>query len=314
MKNNKPDLLVIAGPTGVGKSKIAVKVAEKINGEIISADSMQIYKSMDIGTAKATPEQRKAVKHHLLDIKEPGENFDVNTYQILARKAIDNIRHRNKMPMLVGGTGLYIRAVLLPLEFPPKDLTGEIRKRFEAVSEQKGPEYLWAVLKKKDKAAALKIEKTDKRRIIRALEVIDITGKPFSDSYFDWSKSKPLYNAISFGLIAERPALYDRINKRVDAMISQGLADEVEALLSKGFYEALTARQAIGYKEIVRFIDGEISFEQAVENIKTATRNYAKRQITWFRSDPQITWIDTTYKSVDSAADEILKKVKEFNE
>lgn len=305
------NLVVIAGPTGVGKSDIAIEVARRIDGEIISADSMQIYKGMDIGTAKASPEQRKEIGHHLLDIREPGEKFDVNEYQLLARNAINEIKGRNKIPVLVGGTGLYIRAVLLPLKFPPTDDSGLIRKRYEDIAAEKGTRHLWEQLAQVDSSAAGKIERTDKRRIIRALEVIELTGRPFSESYEDWTKSKPLYDALLFGLVAERHLLYDKINKRVDGMVDRGLVDEVKTLLQKGFYDALTAGQAIGYKEIVSFLNDEVSFEQAVESIKTATRNYAKRQLTWFRADPKIKWIDVGELSAGQAVEIIVNEIKE---
>lgn len=305
------NLVVIAGPTGVGKSDIAIEVARRIDGEIISADSMQIYKGMDIGTAKASPEQRKEIRHHLLDIREPGEKFDVNEYQLLARNAINEIRGRNKIPILVGGTGLYIRAVLLPLKFPPTDDSGSIRKRYEDIAAEKGARHLWEQLVQADPPAANKIEITDKRRIIRALEVIELTGRPFSESYEDWTKSKPLYDALLFGLVAERHLLYDKINKRVDGMVDRGLVDEVKTLLQKGLYDALTAGQAIGYKEIVSFLNGDIPFEQAVESIKIATRNYAKRQLTWFRADPKIKWIDVDELSAGQAVEIIVNEIKE---
>lgn len=305
------NLVVIVGPTGVGKSDIAIEVARRIDGEIISADSMQIYKGMDIGTAKASPEQRKEIRHHLLDIREPGEKFDVNEYQLLARNAINEIKGRNKIPILVGGTGLYIRAVLLPLKFPPTDDSGSIRKRYEDIASEKGTRHLWEQLAQADSSAASKIERTDKRRIIRALEVIELTGRPFSESYEDWTKSKPLYDALLFGLVAERHLLYDKINKRVDGMVDRGLVDEVKTLLQKGFYDALTAGQAIGYKEIVSFLSGNIPFGQAVESIKTATRNYAKRQLTWFRADPKIKWIDVGELSASQAVEIIVNETKE---
>lgn len=312
MKNRlSVELVVIVGPTGVGKTEVAVKVAGLIGGEIISADSMQIYRKMDIGTAKPGRRLQKQVRHHLIDIKDPGEEFDVNAYQKLAREAIADIKKRGKIPILVGGTGLYIRSVLFPLKFAPKDISGKIRQKYEDKAAEHGVVRLWSELNEKDPASAGKIEKTDLRRIVRALEVIELTGEPFSASYENWKQIEPLYRALSFGLIAPRQVIYDKINQRVDAMIEMGLIDEVKRLLSEGFYDALTAGQAIGYKEIVRYIDGAISLEEAADKIKTASRNYAKRQITWFRSDPQIQWIDVSNRTTDEVAGDIAVKVKE---
>lgn len=313
MKNNQKniiELVVIAGPTAIGKSKIAIMVAKEINGEIISADSMQIYKGMDIGTAKPTKEQRELVKHHLIDIKNPDEPFDVNTYQYLVRNAITEIKNRKKVPVLTGGTGLYIRAILKPLKFPPKDLSGKIRKELENTAKTKGAAFLFGELRKHDPVASQKIEATDKRRIIRALEVIKITGKPFSTAYHDWKARESAFKYMMFCLRAPREILYDKINQRVDAMLKQGLIEEVESLTNKGFRKALTAGQAIGYKEIIRYLDGEISLDKAAENIKTTTRNYAKRQMTWFRSEPKVVWIEVDKNDAWQAAASIVDKIK----
>ncbi|MBE0446707.1 MAG: tRNA (adenosine(37)-N6)-dimethylallyltransferase MiaA [Actinobacteria bacterium] len=310
MDISKTKLVAIVGPTGVGKSDVAIELATQIGGEVISADSMQVYKGMDIGTAKVTPDEIGGVPHHLIDIIDPAEPFSVAEYQKMARQTIDKITMRGKIPVLVGGTGLYIRATIDKLEFPAGDISSEVRKRLEQRARDEGPAELYKELVEKDPAAAGIVHPNNTRRIIRALEVIELTGRPFSDVHRSWKERKSIYNLAMFGLIMDREKLRKRINQRVDLMIEAGLLDEVKALVSAGYEGFLTSQQAIGYKELIGYLKGEISLEEATDAIKAYTRQYAKRQLTWFRADPRVKWIDVTDKSVDAVVEEILTELK----
>jgi len=281
-------LVVIAGPTAVGKSDMAVELALRFNGEIISADSVQLYKYFNIGAAKLTKEEQKGIPHHLFDILEPDQAFSVADYQKLARQKIQEINDRGKLPFLVGGTGLYIQAVIDPYEFPETMGYEEIRKKLREIWSQGGKEELYQRLQKIDPVAAKRIHPNDFRRISRALEVYYLTGKPIS-SYINKEK-KSLYKLAMIGLTRKRTELYQRIEARVDKMFAEGLVEEVKSILDMGYEPTIKPLQSLGYKQVVEYLRGDCDLAEAIASTKKATRNYAKRQLTWFRKDDRIHW------------------------
>jgi tRNA dimethylallyltransferase len=284
----KMPLVIICGPTATGKSDLALEVAEKFNGEVINADSMQLYRGMDIGTAKLTIAQRREIPHHLLDILSVKEDASVAQYQSLARAAIDEIQSRGKVAIVVGGTGLYIKSIIDEMNFPETDPV--LRKKLEDEAELLGTAELYSRLRLLDPEAAAAIEPGNTRRIIRALEVIEVTGKPYSANLpSDTSIRFP--DALHIGLAMERSSLAPRIEARVHRMFDQGLVDEVRALVAQGLLEGTTAQRAIGYAQTIALIDGEISQSQAIEETIVATRQYVRRQETWFKRDQRIQWI-----------------------
>lgn len=294
MKKLQP-LVVIVGPTSIGKTEVGIKTAKNINGEIISGDSMQVYKHMDIGTAKPSKEEMAGIPHHMIDIINPTEDFSVAVFQEKVEKHIGEINLQGKIPILVGGTGLYIRAVLDYYDFSPPGGDPEKRNELLNLAQDLGNEYLAAQLKEIDPAAAARIHPNDTRRMVRALEVFHATGRPISDFQYNHSALPAKYDLAYFGLTMEREKLYQRIEARVDSMMSRGLVDEVRTLVKMGYGPQHTAMQALGYKEIIDYLDGRSSLAEAVETIKRNTRRFAKRQLTWFRRDPRIKW-----KTVDN--------------
>ncbi len=281
-------LIVICGPTATGKSDLALEVAEAFDGEIINADSMQLYRGMDIGTAKLTVQERRGIPHHLLDILDVSQDASVANYQEQARAAIDDISIRGKTPILVGGTGLYIKAVLDEMNFPETDPA--IRERLEQEAEEIGAAGMYLKLQTIDPEAASAIEPANTRRIIRALEVVEVTGKPYSANLpSDTSSRYP--DAIHIGLAMERATLAPRIESRVHKMFQSGLVNEVEHLITKGLLSGVTAQRAIGYAQVLSLLAGEIKEEQAIEETIVATRQYVRRQETWFKRDQRIQWI-----------------------
>ncbi|WP_028778510.1 tRNA (adenosine(37)-N6)-dimethylallyltransferase MiaA [Shimazuella kribbensis] len=287
----KPDLLVITGPTGVGKTDLSLKLAQQFQGEIISGDSMQIYCGMDIGTAKASKEEQVLVPHHLIDLLEPNESFSVQQYQNLAREKIMEIQARHHLPILVGGTGLYIESVVYDYQMADVKEDPAIREEFTKLAIEHGNEVVHQKLKKVDPEAAKKLHPNDLRRIIRALEVFLQTGKPLAEQQ---KRNSSPFEVLWIGLTMPRDKLYDQINRRVDQMIANGLEGEVRQLLATERFGQYTASQAIGYKEMIQYIKGSISFEEAVHAIKQGSRRYAKRQLSWFRRVPEIHWFDKT--------------------
>ena len=281
-------VVVICGATATGKSDIAIEVAKVIGAEIINADSMQLYKGMDIGTAKLSLDQRQGVPHHLLDILSVKEDSTVAWYQELARRTISEIHARNKHAVIVGGTGLYIKAILDDLNFPDTDPA--IRARLESEALELGTDSLFARLQIEDPAAALAIDRANTRRVIRALEVIEITGKPFTAN-LPREDSSRYPDAMQFGLVMEREHLRERIDHRVDRMWEKGFVAEVDLLITDGILEGATAQRAIGYSSLIAMRSGSMSEEEAKEETKRATRQYARRQETWFSRDARITWV-----------------------
>ncbi len=278
-------LIILAGPTAVGKTELSLKLAQYLGAEIISADSMQVYKRMDIGTAKPSREERKSVPHHLIDLVEPDQNFSVADYQRCFEQTITSIRIKGKLPLLTGGTGLYIRACIQAFNLEPGEPLPDLRRKLKEEAERFGTDYIHQKLAKIDPGAAAKIHPNDARRLIRALEVFQITGVPISQLQKRRS-SKLKYNAIYIFLNRERDELYRRIELRVDQMIGGGLIEEVQALLNNGFSPHLKSMQSLGYKQICNYLQEAVSLDEAVASIKQETRRYAKRQFTWFKKEP----------------------------
>jgi tRNA dimethylallyltransferase len=281
-------VIVICGATATGKSDIALDIAEQIGAEIINADSMQLYAGMDIGTAKLSVAQRRGIPHHLLDVLSVKQDSTVAWYQQLAREKISEIHSRNRHAVIVGGTGLYIKAVLDDLNFP--DTNPEVRERLESEAEEFGSDSLFTRLQELDPAAALAIDRANTRRIIRALEVIEITGKPFTAN-LPREDSSRFPDALQFGLVMEREHLGERIDLRVEKMWEQGFVEEVDVLIADGILEGSTAQRALGYSALIAMRTGGMTEEEAKEETKRSTRQYARRQETWFSRDARIQWI-----------------------
>lgn len=291
-------ILVLCGPTAVGKSRAALELAQKFNGEIVSADSQQVWKELDIGTAKPTPAQRSQIPHHLIDVASPNARFDVSRYVELADAAIADIVKRGRLPIVVGGAGMYIRVLLYGLcEAPPQDK--EIRQKLIQRMETEGLEKLYAELKKKDEKTAPKIHPNDKTRIIRALEVFAITGEPLSSFQAEHRFQNSRYEARQIGLNIDRKRLHQNIERRLDWMLANGWVEEVRELLK--FYSSdCQALQSIGYKQIVQHLKGQVPLDETIAEIKQQTRAFARRQLTWFRADKNIQWTDLADFSIEA--------------
>ena len=292
IQNKKKPLVVLTGPTAVGKTKLSIALAKAINGEILSADSMQVYKHMDIGSAKIRPEEMEGVPHHLIDILEPWEEFNVVVFQKHCLECMEQIYDRSHIPILVGDTGFYIQAVLRGIDFTENEENTEYRKKLELLAEEQGPESLHEMLKKVDPVSAENIHANNIKRTIRALEYYELTGEPISVHNEREKERTSPYNFSYFVLTDDREKLYARIEDRIDEMMSQGLVDEVRQLKDMGCRKGMTSMQGLGYKEILEYLDGECSLEDAVYTLKRDTRHFAKRQLTWFRRESEVTWID----------------------
>ena len=288
---NKPTVIVIAGPTASGKSNLAVELAKRINGEIISADSMQIYKDMDIGTAKITKEEMQGVKHYMLDFIAPNERYSVSSYKKQAEKCIEEILSRNKIPIICGGTGLYIDSLIYNIEFLEEEIDETYRNELNQIAESEGLEKLYNMAIEIDPEAMQKISKNDQKRIIRVLEIYHKTGKTKTQQDLESRKNKVKYNYKVFAINMNRDVLYNRINIRVDKMINDGLVNEVKLILEK-YAEFPTAMQGLGYKEVVDYLNEKLTKEEMIEKLKMETRRYAKRQLTWFKKNKETEWID----------------------
>ena len=290
-KQEKPKVIVICGPTASGKTALEVELAKKINSEIISCDSMQIYKDMNIGTAKPTKQEMQGIKHYLIDIISPNERFSVADYKLEAKKAIKEILNKGKTPIIVGGTGLYLNSLIYEIEYPKIEFDEKYRKKLEERVKKEGLKTLYEEATKIDEEATKEISPNDEKRILRILEIYKATGKNKTYQEKESRKKEVEYNYIVYGLNWDRQVLYDRINKRVDNMIKDGLIQEVEDILKK-YKEFPTAMQGLGYKEVVEYLKKEITKEEMIEKIKMETRRYAKRQLTWFRANKQIIWLE----------------------
>ena len=301
-------LAAIVGPTAVGKTELSINLAQRLGGEIISCDSMQVYQGMDIGTAKASLVQRKIIAHHLIDIVEPNINFTVADYQKLAKQKIIGINDHGHLPILVGGTGLYYQAVVDNYDFFPMESLQTVRSKWEQTYQEKGIEYLFEQLMTVDREYAVKIGANDKKRIIRALEVYDLTGQPFSSIQ---NRNVNTYLLTAVGLYLDRAELYTRIEQRVETMIKEGLIEEVAGLRERGYDLSMNSMQALGYKQVYNYLEGWLTYEGMVNEIKKETRKFAKRQYTWFNKDKRIKWFNITdYSNYDI----LLEKICELME
>ena len=299
-------LFVLVGPTAVGKTSLSIELAKELNGEIISADSMQLYRDLNIGTAKITHSEMKGIRHHLIDILDPTENFSVADFQGLAKEKIKEISNRNKLPMLVGGTGLYVNSVVNNYSFTQIGDTKEIRRSLWEISENKGNKELVKKLKEIDPISAKTIHPNDSKRIIRALEVYYLSGKTIS-SYQNKTSD---YELTYIGLYMDREKLYSRINLRVDLMLEAGWKNELQNLLISGIPKETRSLQGLGYKQLLMYLNGEISYDRAVEIIKQETRRFAKKQMTWFRKDDRIKWFNGDNKNESQLLEEVLSWLK----
>ncbi len=309
----KQKLYLIVGPTASGKTAVSIEVAKRIDAEIISADSIQVYRGMDIGSAKPRMEERAGIAHHMLSVVAPDEpKFSVARFRELADECIAEIAARGKRPLVVGGTGLYINALTYPLDFTGAPANSAIREKYAALEREK-PGTAHARLKTVDPTSAARLHPNDKKRIIRALEVYELTGKPLSESGAGFSaldEAQLPYAPYIAGLRMPRELLYARIERRVDEMMEQGLFEEVKALRAAGYAPELPAMQGLGYKQLIRCLDGACALPEAIEEIKRETRRYAKRQITWFKRDTRIHWYDVTaYADVQALADAITAQL-----
>ena len=306
-------LIILTGPTAVGKTDLSIKLAKKINGEIISADSVQVYKKLNIGSAKITKEEMQGIPHYLIDILEPDMDFNVYTFKELSLKAIENIYDNNHIPIIAGGTGFYIQSVLYDINFAENNDDG-IRKKYEDIFAEKGVDYLYELLKKADPEYASTLHKNNVKRVIRALEFYEQTGKKISEHNKEESERNSPFDFKYFVLNDDRKILYERIDKRVDIMVENGLFDEVNALKASGISRDCISMQGIGYKEVYSFLDGEITKEEAIDQIKKNTRHFAKRQLTWFRREKETIFInkqDFNYDE-DRILEHILNIIKDI--
>lgn len=297
--NTKPPLIVLTGPTASGKTALSVELAGQLNAEIISADSIQVYRHMDIGSAKVTPDEMKGIKHYLIDELNPDEEFNIYRFKELATKYINRIYSKGKIPMIVGGTGFYIQAVVYDVDFSETDDSHEYRHELEQLAEKNGAIYLHKMLMDVDKVTADKVHYNNVKRVIRALEYYHDTGMPISEHNTAQQERVSPYNFIYFVLTDERSRLYERIDTRVDEMFKSGLVDEVKWLLNNGCTSDMISMQGIGYKEVVSYLNGEMGLDETIELIKKNTRHFAKRQLTWFRREKEVKWIDLSEYGYD---------------
>ena len=306
-KNSKIKICIIAGPTATGKSDVAIAVAHALNGEIISADSAQIYKYMDIGTAKLLKEEMQGINHYMIDEIYPDQPFSVSKYKKKAEEYIEHICENGKLPIIAGGTGLYINSLLNDFDFSESVSDEQFRNEMQQIVDEKGAEYVHKMLEKIDKESSERLHFNDTRRIIRALEVFKVTGKTITEFQIE-SKDKPSKYEFAFvGLTMDRKLLYERIEKRVDIMIEKDLLNEVKNLLSMGYNKNLVSMKAIGYKELADYLDGVYTWTDVIDLIKKNSRHYAKRQLTWFRRDERITWFDV---NIDEKSRLVLNIIK----
>lgn len=299
-------VLVLAGPTAVGKTELSLKLAEKLNGEIISTDSMQIYKYMDIGSAKISQEEMKEINHHLIDVVDPNVEFSVVDFKNKAQKVMDELIEHNKLPILTGGTGLYINALTCNMNFTEADKDEEYRKYLNELADEKGDKFIHDMLKEIDPISYNSIHYNNRKRVIRALEVYKVTNKPFSSFNSGEEFYNSEYDVYYYVLTMNREKLYERINRRVDIMFEKGLLDECIKLKKMGYNSFMQSMQGIGYKEIFLYLENKITLEEAKNMIKQGSRNYAKRQLTWFRRDPRAVFLDKDTLSEEEILERII--------
>ena len=306
----KDKLIILAGPTASGKTAVSVDLAKRIGGEIISADSMQIYRGMDIGTAKITSDEMQGVKHYLINVSDPKEDFNIVKFQNMVKCSIEEIKKNGHIPILVGGTGFYIQSIIYDINFDKEDDNGSIRKVLEEEYDKMGADFMYEKLKKIDSISADNIHKNNKKRIIRAIEYFLINNALISEHNELQRKKTSPYDFKFFVLNPKRDILYDRINKRVDKMVEKGLVDEVKSLIESGLSIDNISMQGIGYKEIVEYLEGNITLDKAVENIKQNTRHMAKRQVTWFKRERDVIYIDPfEFENNEKIVDYMVEKI-----
>ena len=303
----KKPLVILTGPTAVGKTHASISLAKRIGGEIISADSMQVYRRMDIGSAKIRPEEMEGVPHHLIDVLDPKEEFNVVKFQAMAKEAMAGIYERGKIPVIVGGTGFYIQALLYDIDFTEEDGDDSYRKELEQIAMDRGAAILHEKLQKVDPKSAEEIHENNVKRVIRALEYYYRTGRPISQHNEEERKKESPYRYAYFVLNDDRQKLYSRIEDRIDAMIEEGLVEEVASLKEEGCKPGMVSMQGLGYKEILSYLNGEMDFEEAVRILKRDTRHFAKRQITWFKRERDVIWISK--ENFDYDEDRILQEI-----
>lgn len=291
MMKKKP-LIVITGPTSVGKTENSIKIAKALHGEIISADSMQVYRHMDIGTAKITQEEMQQIPHHLIDCMNPDEEFNICLFKEMAMKSIDEILKRGHFPIIVGGTGFYIQSVLKDVDFAKEDSNQEIREELNRIYEEKGAAFLHAMLREIDPDAALAIHENNVKRVIRAIEFYRLTGEKISTHNTEEAQNESPFDYMYFVINNEREILYQRIEQRIDQMLEDGLVDEVQKLKDMGCHKEMVSMKGLGYKEILDYLDGCITLEEAVYRLKRDTRHFAKRQLTWFKREKDVIWMN----------------------
>lgn len=298
----KQPLIILSGPTAVGKTALSIELAKRVNGAIISADSMQVYKHMDIGSAKIMPEEMEGVKHYLIDELNPEDEFNIVVFQKKAKAALKEIYENGQIPIIAGGTGFYIQSLLYDINFDNQDCNEEFRVELEQIAKEQGNEVLHERLKKIDPVSAEKIHANNVKRVIRALEFYHLTGKPISEhNETEQQKASP-YNFAYFVLTDDRVNLYKRIDMRVDIMLKNGLVEEVKRLKEMGYHRDMVSMQGLGYKEILDYLDGKCTLEEAIYILKRETRHFAKRQLTWFRRERDVIWLDKQKYNYDEAA------------
>lgn len=311
MTNKKGSLIVITGPTAVGKTELSVALAKKTGGEIISADSVQVYKHMDIGSAKITKAEMQGIPHHLIDICEPWEAFNIARFKELSKQAVNEIHSRGKIPIIAGGTGFYIQSLIYDIDFK-ETAVNDTRTKYEELLRNKGETYLHSLLEERDPEAAAAIHPNNAKRVIRALEYFEQTGTKISAHNEAERRKESPYNFAYFVLTLPREQLYNRINERVDRMLEEGLLDEVKSLVSSyGVTRDMVSMQALGYKEILDYLSGHTTLEDAIYTIKRDTRHFAKRQLTWFKREREVIWLDKEeYHTLDMQLDFIIRNLK----
>ncbi len=289
---DKKPMIVLTGPTAVGKTKLSIALAKAVNGEIISADSMQVYKYMDIGSAKIMPEEMQGIPHHLIDILEPWDEFNVVVFKKKCEECLTGIYERGHIPIVAGGTGFYIQALLRDIDFTENEENTAYRESLELLAKEQGADALHERLRKVDPQSAEAIHANNVKRVIRALEYYELTGEPISAHNEQEKQKESAYNSCYFVLNDERAALYARIEQRIDEMLEMGLLDEVQKLRQMGCHRGMVSMQGLGYKEILTYLEGELSLEEAIRILKRDTRHFAKRQLTWFRRESDVIWVD----------------------